>query len=69
MADLYPGGLLKAHEVAAYLRCDMQTVYRLLRAGKLIGSKSGGQWRVSEDALRQFLEDGINIEVSRKSGK
>lgn len=32
-----------------------QTIIRYLKAGKLKGKKVGGQWRVTEEALREFL--------------
>ncbi len=38
--------LLTVEEAAAHLRLNPQTVYRLLRAGKLPGVKVGRQWRV-----------------------
>lgn len=38
-------------EVAAVLRFDRHTVYRLLRDGELPGTKIGGRWFVSVEAL------------------
>lgn len=48
-------------EVVAFLSLSMPSVYRLLRAGRLRGHKVGGQWRISDAAVRQFLEDEINM--------
>jgi excisionase family DNA binding protein len=48
-------------EVAAYLGKSVPTVYRLIRSRKLRASKVGGEWRISDKALRDFLEDGINF--------
>lgn|SRR5512134_808374 len=53
--------LRSPHEVAAYLGVSVPNLYRLLRSGRLRGHKVGGQWRISEEALRQFLEDGIRV--------
>ena len=48
-------------EVARYLSISLPSLYRLLRSGRLRGHKVGGQWRISDDAVRQFLEDGIRV--------
>ena len=50
--------LLKASEVAQRLRVCRRTVTRWLADGQLKGQKVGGEWRVTEFALRQFLEKG-----------
>jgi excisionase family DNA binding protein len=47
----------------------MPTVYRLLRGRKLEGIKVGGQWRISDEAVRRFLEDGINVSSLPKTRK
>lgn len=56
-----PARLKSPHEIAAYLAISLPNLYRLLRTGRLHGSKVGGQWRISDDAVRQFLEDEINV--------
>jgi len=38
--------VMTPEEVAAYLRLDEQTTYRLLRSGTLPGIKIGRQWRI-----------------------
>jgi excisionase family DNA binding protein len=53
--------LSSAPAVADYLGNSLPNVYRLLRNKKLKGVKVGGQWRISAEALRQFLEDSINL--------
>jgi excisionase family DNA binding protein len=47
-------------EVAAILKVNPQTVYRLLSAGKMRGFKVGDAWRVSQEQLEAFMrgEDG-----------
>jgi|GEM_PF-7015624 len=49
-------------EVAVYLVVSIPTVYRFLRSGRLRAVKVGGQWRVSDEALRAFLRDRIYID-------
>jgi excisionase family DNA binding protein len=61
--------LNSALAVAAYLGVSVPTVYRLLRNKKLKGVKVGGQWRISTEALRQFLEDSINLSFASKIQK
>jgi excisionase family DNA binding protein len=45
------------------------TLYRLLRTKKLQGVKVGGQWRIAEEAVRRFLEDGIDVSSLPKTRK
>jgi excisionase family DNA binding protein len=33
----------------------------LVRSGRLKAFKVGGQWRISRQAIRQFLEDQIRL--------
>jgi excisionase family DNA binding protein len=49
---------------ALFLGISPLTVYRLLRSGKLKGSKVGGQWRISDEALRDYLEQGIHVPIA-----
>ena len=61
MAAHHPERLDDVRRVAEYLRVSIPTVYRLLRSQKLQAQKVGGQWRISREAVRQFLEDQINV--------
>jgi excisionase family DNA binding protein len=61
MFDPLPEHLRTPLEAARYLGTSVNTVYRLIRSGKLRASKVGGQWRIADTALREFLEDGINV--------
>ncbi len=45
-----------AEEVAASLRVTERTVYGWLQAGELQGVKAGKYWRVSEEAVNDFLK-------------
>jgi excisionase family DNA binding protein len=47
--------LFTPEEVAAYLRVNPQTIYRLLRVGKLPGAKIGHQWRIRRADLDAYL--------------
>lgn len=52
------GRLLSPEEVAERLTVTPRTVRDWLRAGKLRGTKAGRLWRVSEEAVCEFLEAG-----------
>jgi excisionase family DNA binding protein len=43
-------------EVAAKLRIDMKSVYRLLLRGKLVGYKPAGEWRIWPADLAAYVE-------------
>jgi excisionase family DNA binding protein len=60
--------LQTADAAARYLGISMPTMYRLLRSRKLKGIRVGGQWRVSDEALREFLEEGVRVPINQKSG-
>ena len=47
--------LLTPEEVAEYVRVNPQTIYRLLRSGRLPGAKIGHQWRVRKADLDAYL--------------
>ena len=47
--------ILTLKEAAKALKLSTRTVLDLLRSGKLPGRKIGGQWRLSELAIHQFL--------------
>lgn len=57
MADApnpYPRVML-VEEVAAYLRVNKQTIYNLVKQGKLPACKIGGQWRFDREVIDAFL--------------
>jgi excisionase family DNA binding protein len=47
---------LTALETARLLRRDRDTIYRLLKAGRLPGRKVGGTWLVNAAELKRLLE-------------
>lgn len=58
------GEVFSSKEVAELLRIDIESVYRFVRDGKLVGFKIGGsQWRITESDLDEFL---INSRVTAK---
>ncbi|MGE0854374.1 MAG: helix-turn-helix domain-containing protein [Hyphomicrobiaceae bacterium] len=59
MRDPLPERLFTPREVAGYLGASVSKVYRLIHAGKLRASKIGGEWRISHEAVRDLLEDGL----------
>ena len=61
MTAHHPERLDDVRRVAEYLGVSVPTVYPLLRSGKLKAHKVGGQWRISKEAVQQFLEDQIHV--------
>lgn len=45
-------------EVAAVLRVTRRSVYNYISANQIKAFKIGRDWRVTEDALRSFMEHG-----------
>lgn len=51
--------VLNTFEVAEIMHRHPETVKRLLRRGKLKGTKIGGKnWSVSRDVLKNYIEGG-----------
>ena len=48
---------LTPEEVAERLKVDRETVLRLLRLRRLIGTKVGKLWRISPPDFARFLEE------------
>lgn len=59
---------LSVKEVAEALRVSERSIFRYIHDGKLKASKVG-YWRISEDDLRQFLEQSSNVKPSKKKKK
>ncbi|MEZ4364727.1 MAG: helix-turn-helix transcriptional regulator [Kofleriaceae bacterium] len=51
-----PGDLLSSREVAAYLGVHEKQVYRLLRQGRLPGTRITGRWVFSRRQVREWIE-------------
>jgi excisionase family DNA binding protein len=43
-------------EVASFLRLSILTVYKYIQEGKLEAIELGGHYRISEEALKKFIE-------------
>lgn len=52
--------LIKANTVAEILNISLPTVYRLSRIGKLPVIRIGDQYRYSEKAISEWMENGGN---------
>jgi excisionase family DNA binding protein len=50
-------GLRTPQEIADYLKVDVRTVYRWLRSGEMDAIRFRQQYRISESALRKFVEE------------
>jgi excisionase family DNA binding protein len=55
--DLEPVHLLTPRETAEALKVSRKTLMRLIRRNKLLGFKIGGQWRIRESELAQFIHN------------
>lgn len=55
---------LTAEEVAAYLRVDKYTLYRLVTKGKIPAFKVGRQWRFKPSILERWLQKNTNMRGS-----
>src|SRR5690606_5639900 len=58
------GKLLTPAQVAERLQMEPETVQGWLRTGRLKGVKIGRYWRISPEALREFIEAGQTAGVS-----
>jgi excisionase family DNA binding protein len=64
------GQLLTLDQVAEYLGVHRDTVYKLVRSGRLPALQLGGRkaaWRISEDDLREFLANGKAASATTES--
>lgn len=52
--------LLTIKEVAAYLKVNEHTVYRLAASVDIPAFKVGGSWRFRKDTLEQWIEQQSN---------
>lgn len=57
-------------EAAKILKISDRTLRGYLQAGKLKGAKVGAAWRILEENLREFIENGADIiEGNRRADK
>lgn len=55
---------LKIKEAAELLNFDERTIRRWIESGKLIAHRPGREWRISRDALEEFLAARSNRRFS-----
>lgn len=61
--------LLTLSEAANLLQVSTRTLQRMIRNGELPAFKVGGQWRLRETQLRQWVESrGGSIVDAKKTG-
>jgi len=51
-------GFLTAEELAAYLKVDIMTIYRLAKNGRIPASKVGHLWRFSKNEIDEWFKNG-----------
>lgn len=57
--------LWKIADVAAYLRCHTQTIYRMAEAREIPSFKVGSSWRFAPLAIKQWCDELHEIEVQQ----
>jgi excisionase family DNA binding protein/YgiT-type zinc finger domain-containing protein len=58
--------LLNVQEVADLLRVSNQTVYNMLKDGRLSATKVGKEWRFSKDAIYEAIKVTNSISVAAR---
>lgn len=53
-------------EVLGILKVTKRTLYNYIKAGQIKAIKCGREWRVTEDALKAFLEHGTEPDYLEK---
>lgn len=53
-------------EVLGILKVTKRTLYNYIKAGQIKAIKCGREWRVTEDALKVFLEHGTEPDYLEK---
>ena len=61
--------LLTIEQVAAYLKVDKFTVYRLVTKKKLPAFKVGNQWRFKLKIIDAWLENNSNMRAPDSKGR
>jgi len=54
-------------EVADILRVDYMTIYRMVKDYEIKAVKVRGQWRITEDALNEYMKSHSNYRVNNRS--
>jgi len=63
--------LLTLNEAAELLQVSKRTLQRMIKLGQLPAFKVGGQWRLREIQLRQWVEirESSNVESEVRGGR
>lgn len=56
-------------EVQDILKITQRTLYRYIKAGQIKAIKMGREWRITEEALKDFLERGTEENYMQKLKK
>jgi len=67
--DMSFPNLYTPEEVAERLRVSRRAVYQWLTMGKLVGMKAGQGWRITEEALIDFMKRTSNRDSNKEAGK
>ncbi len=59
--------ILTIKEVAAYLKVNERTVYRLAASGKIPAFKVGGSWRFRNQTIEQWINQQSNQGIEEDS--
>ena len=60
--------LLTGHQVASILKISTRTLYRMIATRRLPALKIGGQWRVVESQLTEWMAQGYEPSASTAEG-
>jgi len=58
--------MLTPREVASELKVSEKTVMKWLRKGTLKGTKLGKLWRIKEEELQKFIEQGMKEDEQKR---
>lgn len=53
-------------EVQELLKVTKRTIYNYIKAGQIRAIKVGRNWRITEDALKDFLKKGTETDYLKK---
>ena len=56
--------IMSIHEVSAYLKIPVSTIYYLAQRGKIKGAKFGRHWRFLEEEILNYLR-GVGYSYGR----
>lgn len=59
--DVMMAKLYSVKEAQNYLGVCDETIYRYIKSGKLKAVRVGGLWRISSEALEEFLKKGEQV--------